>query len=245
MLKTKRTAAFYFALIGALPIPAILLLNLLSGGSDLTSIAKDPLNLMFEMGAERNGVLFFPMFVILVCTLLPQMEYRNNTWKQVFASPQTKSKLFLAKFLNINLLILMFLLSTLVLMFIAVLITHVALPELNLLNQPFNPLRLLARTANTYITMLALCTLQFWMGLRFRNFIVPVAIGLALWIMGMMMIFEFKSDMVEFYPYSFYIAPYMPELQSKLLQVALTSTAYLGLFLLLGFLDFRRRRLTS
>jgi hypothetical protein len=39
----------------AVVIPAILLLNMLTGGEDLTAIHKDPLNGIFELGAERTG----------------------------------------------------------------------------------------------------------------------------------------------------------------------------------------------
>ena len=245
MLKTKRTAAFYFTLAGAAPVPAIFLLNVLTGGGDLAAIRKDPLNLMFEMGTERNGLVFFPMFVILVCTLLPQIEYRNNTWKQVFAAPQTKGAVFLAKFLSINGLIALFLLANLVYLSLAIVATHFFHPALDLLHQPFDATRLLARTANAYVTMLALCTFQFWLGLRFRNFIIPTAVGFALWITGMMMSLEFQSSLVDFFPYSFQTFPFLSTLQPKITQVAWTSVGYATLFLLLGFLDFRRRRLTA
>jgi lantibiotic transport system permease protein len=245
ILKTKRTASFYFTLAGAVPVPLIFLLNVLTGGVDLEATRIDPLNAMFELGAERNGILFFPIFVILVCTLLPQIEYRNNTWKQVFASPQTKGDLFLSKFLNINLLILLFLIASLVFMSLAILIIHFFHPELDLIHQPFDATRLLVRTANSYITMLALCAFQFWLGLRFRNFIIPVAVGLALWFAGMMMTFEFKSDLVDYFPYSFQTFPFIPEFQPKMTQVAWTSVGYATLLLLLGFLDFRRRRLIA
>ena len=245
MLKTKRTASFYFTLVVASLIPAIFLLNVLTGGGDLKSISHDPLNAIFELGAERNGIIFFPMFVILVCTLLPQIEYRNNTWKQVFAAPQTKGAVFLAKFLNINGLILLFLLASLFFMLLAIVVTHFYEPALDLLHQPFNATKLLARTSNAYVTMLAVCAFQFWLGLRFRNFITPIAVGLGLWITGMMMSFEFQSSLVDFFPYSFHTFPLIPKLQPKMTQVAWTSAAYATLFLLLGFLDFRRRRLTA
>lgn len=245
ILKTKRTAAFYFALIGAAPIPAILLLNVLTGGSDLAAIRKDPLNAIFELGAERNGLVFFPMFVILVCTLLPQIEYRNNTWKQVFASPQTKTAVYFAKFLNINLLIFLFLVANLVFLLLAIVVMHFFYPALDLLRQPFDVTRLLALTANAYVTMLALCTFQFWLGLRFRNFIIPTAVGFALLFTGMIMALEFKSKLVDFYPYSFQVFPFMSSLQPKLTQVACTSVVYAAFFLLLGFLDFQRRKLTA
>lgn len=245
ILKTKRTASFYFTLAGAAPIPAIFLLNVLTGGGDLNAIRKDPLNGIFELGLERNGVMFLPLFVILVCTLLPQIEYRNNTWKQVFAAPQTKGNVFLAKFLNINLLIALFLIANLAYLSLAIVATHFFDPALDLLNQPLNVTRILVYTANAYITMLAICAFQFWLGLRFRNFIIPTAVGLVLWIAGMMMSFEYQSGIVYYFPYSFQTFPFITKLQPKLTQVAWTSAGYAALFLLLGFLDFRRRRLTA
>ena len=242
MLKTKRTASFYFTIVMAVVIPAILLLNMLTGGEDLTAIRKDPLNGIFELGAERTGFLFLPMFVILVCTLLPQIEYRNNTWKQVFATPQTKGHVFLAKLLNVHLLLILFLIANLIFLSMVVVITHLSIPSLQLLQQPFNTATLLVRTANMYLVMLALCSLQFWLGLRFRNFIIPISVGLVLWILGMILVFE-ESHLVDYFPYSFQVFPTVAQLQPKLAQVAWTSIGYAALFLLLGFLDFRRRRL--
>ena len=245
ILKTRRTASSYLAVFAALPIPAIFLLNIFTDGGDLRAIQKDPFNLMFEMGMERSGVLFFPIFVILVCTLLPQIEFRNNTWKQVFASPQTKSNVFFAKFININLLILLFLFASLGFMLVAIVITHFYVPSLDMLNQPFDAAALLVRTINSYITMLALCSLQFWLGLRFRNFIIPIGIGLALWFAGMILLFTTKSNFLEYYPYSFQALTFIQEAKPKMPQVVLTSVAYATLFLLLGYLDFRKRRLAS
>ncbi|MGN6402077.1 MAG: ABC transporter permease [Flavisolibacter sp.] len=243
ILKTKRAASFYFTLVIAAFIPAILLLNLLTGGADLKAVAQDPLNRIFELCAERTGIAFLPLFVILVCTLLPQIEYRNNTWKQVFASPQTKGSVFLAKFLNINRLILFFLIANLAFMLVMVVVAHFSNPALHLLHQPFDAYALLLRTVNTYMMMLALCSLQFWLGLRYRNFIIPIAVGLVLWITGMVLIFE-ESNAVHFFPYSFQVFPLVSKLQPKMAQVAWTSAGYAALFLLLGFLDFRKRRLT-
>ncbi|HYE56131.1 MAG TPA: ABC transporter permease [Chitinophagaceae bacterium] len=245
LLKTKRTAGFYFTLIAAALIPAIFLLNILTGGSDLAAISKDPLNTMLEMDIQRSGLVFFPIFVILVCTLLPQVEYRNNTWKQVLTSPQTKANIFFAKFLNINLLVLLFLAANLVFMLLVIVVTHFSNPALNLLNQPLDELRLLVRIGNSYVTMLALCAFQFWLGLRFRNFIIPIAIGFALWFTGMMMTFEFQSGLVEFFPYSFQILPFMSAFQPKMAQVAWSSAGYAMLFLLIGFLDFRSKRMNA
>ncbi|HEX8316382.1 MAG TPA: ABC transporter permease [Flavisolibacter sp.] len=242
-LKIKRTAAFYFTLAGAAVVPVIFLLNVLSDGIEDTR--KDPLNSIFKLGSEMNGLVIFPMFVILICTLLPQIEYRNNTWKQVLTSPQTKANVFMAKFLNIHLLIVVFLVANLLFMSITVVAAHFIDPTLDLLNQPFNGTRLLVNTLNSYLTILAVCAIQFWIGLRSKNFIVPIAFGLALWLAGTIMVFEYHSSFANYFPYSFHTFSMYAKIKSQINQVVWTSAGYAFLFLFIGFLDFRRRRVNQ
>ena len=119
LLKT-RTASFYLTLIGAAVGPVMYLLNVLIDENEIDPSEKDPLNAIFKILSDMNGTALFPLFVILICTLLPQIEYRNNTWKQVFASPQTKVNVFLAKFMNVHLLMLVFLIATHLFMFLTI-----------------------------------------------------------------------------------------------------------------------------
>jgi hypothetical protein len=186
LLKT-RTASFYLTLIGAAAGPVIYLLNILLDEGESDSLKKDPLNALFKILSEMNGVALFPLFIILICTLLPQIEYRNNTWKQVFASPQTKANVFLAKFMNVHLLMLVFLIATHLFMFLTIVGINFIKPTLNLFKHPLNGSTVLINAANAYILLLAVCAIQFWMGLRFRNFIVPIGIGFALWLTGTIM----------------------------------------------------------
>lgn len=243
ILKTKKTAAFYFTLIGAAVVPVIFLLNVLGDGLDSTR--KDPLNSIFKLSGDMNGLAFFPMFIILVCTLLPQIEYRNNTWKQVLTSPKTKATVFLSKFFNIHLLILLFLVASHLFMFLAILAANFIDPSLHLLHHSLDGYTVLARAVNSYLVLLALCAIQYWMGLRFKNFIVPIAVGLALWLTGTLLVFEYHSRIANYFPYSFHIFPIFNDVKASLNQVAWTSLSYAAVFLLLGFLDFKRRRRIS
>ena len=61
ILKTKRTAAFYFTLIGAAIVPFTFLLNLLADGIEDTR--KDPLNSILKLQSEMNGLVIFPLFI--------------------------------------------------------------------------------------------------------------------------------------------------------------------------------------
>jgi hypothetical protein len=244
ILKTKRTAAFYFTLVGAAVIPCTYLVNVAIDGIEEDAV-KDPFNAIFKMSSEMNSLVFFPWFVILICTLMPQIEYKNNTWKQVFASPQTKANVFTAKFISIHLLILVFVVAHLLFMFAAAVATHFIVSELDLLNQPLDLRKLLVNNTNMYLTVLAIGAIQFWLGLRFKNFIVPIGIGLALWLTGTLMVFESHSTYAKYFPYSFQIFSSSPSVKSQLNQVEWTSLGYSIIFLILGFIDLRRRRLTA
>lgn len=243
MLKTKRTASFYFTLIGAAVVPVIFLLNVLGDGLDSTK--KDPLNLLFKLLAEMNGLAFFPWFVILICTLLPQIEYRNNTWKQVFTSPQPKVSVLTAKFVNIHLLMLLFLVSTHLFMFLAIALANFIDPALGLYKNPLNGRTVLVNAANTYVTMLALGAIHFWLGIRFKNFIVPIAVGLALWLTGTLLVLQFNSSMAYYFPYSYQAISLSPKHKLHLEQVLWTSAGYAVLVLLLTYFDLKRRRLSA
>jgi hypothetical protein len=243
ILKTKRTAAFYFTLIGAAVIPVTYLVNAALDG--ISDIRNDPFNAVFNISAQMNGLVIFPMFVILVCTLMQQLEYRNNTWKQVFTSPQSKADIYIAKFLNIHLLLLLFHVATIIFMFVAALATHFLIPELRLLHQPLDINLVLENSANSYVTALAMCTIQFWLGLRIKNFIVPIAVGLALWLTGTLMVVEMHASYTKYFPYSFHVVNGFPKHKADLSVIRWNSLGYAVLFLVLGFLDFRRRRMSA
>ena len=190
-----------------------------------------------------NGI--FPLFIVLVCTLLSQIENKNNTWKQVLTSPQTKSTVFMAKFLNIHLLILLFLVANHLFMWVVTIAIHFIIPELNVLQQPLNYYAVLMNIMNTYIFLLAVSAIQFWIALRFKNFIVSIAVGLVLWLTGTVLVFEYHSDFAYYFPYSLQTFTHNPAASSKLNTIAFTSLGYAFLFLVIGFLDFRRRRLSA
>lgn len=244
ILKTRRTASLYFTIIAAAVVPLMFLLDVSFDGVSAPN-RKDPLNAFFREGFTIIGVVIFPMFVILICTLLPQIEYRNNTWKQVFASPQPMARVFIAKFLNVHLLILIFLVSYNISMALSAVAVHFIDPSLNLLNQPLDGYKLLARNANAYIAIIAISAIQFWIGLRVKNFIIPVAIGIAMWFAGCMMLLEFHTGYADLFPYTYLAFITFPKYEPQIVNIQFNSVGYAVLFLIIGFIDFNRRRMKS
>lgn len=243
VLKSKRTAAFYFTLIGAAVIPFILLFTIISHGlPEEEKTGKDPINAMFNLSSGMTGLALFPLFIVLTCTLLPQIEFKNSTWKQVLTSPQKKEDVFVAKFLNIHLLMILFLLASHLFIWVVVIASHFILPQFNILNHSFDAKKVLEDNAHTYLSGVGICAIQFWIGLRSRNFIVPVAIGIALWLLGTLLVLEYHSSASPYFPYSFPAIRFSSVFSPRLNQVEWTSLGYSFVFVIIGLIDFKRRR---
>lgn len=244
ILKTKRTASFYLALGAAFFGPFMSMLDLTLDGVDPGSrniIFSKMLTDKFDV----TGAMLLPVFIILICTLLSQIEYKNHTWKQVLAAPQTKAQIFLAKYVNVHLLIITFLVFNFLMMLLAAVILHFIEPSLDVLNQPINGLDVLMIRVRAYAALLALTSIQFWLGLRFRNFIAPIGIGMGLWLAGSIMVFEADASLTEFFPYSFHAFGVNPQFKPADDTYLVMSLIYAILFLVVGFLDFRRRRMNG
>lgn len=239
LLKTRRTSAFYLAFISGTFGMLICLLDFLVDGVPVDDKSR-VFDVMMTDKFQVSAFLMFPLFIILVCTLLPQIEYRNNAWKQVLASPQSKGMVYAAKYLVAQLLLLVFLFSDLLLMALGALILHVMEPALGVLNQPVDLAEMFRLRAIVYIALLPMCALQFCLGLRMKNFIAPIGIGIALWIIGSILVLELKADFARFFPYSYHTLGNFSDSQAADNSYLVFACGYAALFLSLGFLDFKR-----
>lgn len=244
-LKTKRTASIYLAILGAAFGPLMSLLDVLLDEGITKNDEDLYLAKMFTTKFQMVGFLVFPFFIILITTLMAQVEYKNNAWKQVLTSPQTKLNIFAAKFINIHKLILVFLVATQVFTLVNAVVIHFRYPWLNLFSQPIDFTAVLRTVTDSYISLLALCVIQFWLGLRLRNFIAPIGIGIGLWFVGSVMMLEVETPAARYFPYSFHVYSAFPQYKAGLSTVFVMSTIYSVVFLAIGYIDFGRRRMSS
>ena len=245
LFKTKRTIALYFTIAAAAFGPFMSMLDLVFDGIDKEH-EKDIFNELFTTKFVMVGAVLLPWFIILISTLLAQIEYRNNTWKQVLTSPQTKAGIFFAKFINIQLLIFLFLFINHLLMLINVIILHFMHPSFHILSQPLDWPEIADTVVRSYLALLGVCAIQFWLALRFKNFLAPVAIGISAWFVGSILVIQLKAGFAEYFPYSYHAYAWFPEYQDKdLTGIYLTSAGYAVLFLIIGFSNFKRRRMSA
>lgn len=238
MLKTKRTASWYFTLLSAVLIAFLFVL-----GKAYDDPVKDHLTMVFTNGLQGLNLVIIPIFIILVCTMLPQIEYRNNAWKQVLSSPQKMWKIYLSKFLNVQMFIASFIGIFYLAMILFAVIINAADPSLGLFKSQPDWFKITQDFGNTYLAAMAIGVSQFIIGLRFRNFVAPIGIGFALWLSGLFILFEFDKAISKFIPYTY---PTMWTFQKQFEvtpgTVNLYSFGYAVLFFCLGYWWFTRRK---
>lgn len=205
LIKAKRSAALWICILGAGFMPAIFTLVMILNPKEFLKepdFAANPWQALFGIAWQSFLIFLLPLFVIIVCSMIVQIEYKNNTWKQVFASPQSIGNIFFSKYSTILLMILfLFVMFNLFLMGGAILA--------NLINSKYTFLRsnlqinsILKMDLKSFVSLLGIISIQYWLSLRIKNFIVPIGIGLCLLITAM--IIQRWEHIYKFpYAYSF------------------------------------------
>ena len=178
LLKTKRSAASWLCIIGGFFVPTIHLIYFLV--KKLTINNKESIGHNWEkyfgdLMHNMEGFLL-PMGVILASSLITQMEFKNNTWKQLHTTPQSYTTIFLAKFSVILIMLFKYFLY----FNIGILLSG-AIPCLifeSLPNEDFPFWILLNANSKIFILCLPIVAIQYLISLHFKNFLVPVGIGL-------------------------------------------------------------------
>lgn len=237
LLKTKRTALWYLMVLSATSVPLIFVMDVCFDGISPEN-SKNPLSALYVEGLKGINYLILPMFTILVCTLLPQIEYRNNTWKQVLAAPQTKAQIFISKFAMVQLFILLFLAVFLISTVMGSIAINSIDPSIRLFDHRMDWNKIVIYVARTYLAVFAVSVIQFIVGLMVKNFIVPIAVGFILWITGNLLLFEMHSSLINVFPYSYSAMVMFPEFESSLTLIQWSSMGYGALFLIIGYTLF-------
>ena len=185
-LKRKRSYTLPLVAGSAVFIPTIIFLARFRQIDALPSLYRAPRfwEGLWLQAWESMALMILPMAIMLVASLITQIEYRNNAWKQVHATPQPLTTIFTAKLAVILLLIVQ-----LIAFFNIALYLAGILPALifRTVDAPASPLpfeHFLKRDLAFMIDVLPIVALQYLLALRLKSFVAPLGIGMALWILS-------------------------------------------------------------
>jgi hypothetical protein len=189
-LKRKRSLTSWLVLVGAFFTPFIILISRIKNYDKLSvlNMQDDFWEKLWNQAGESMMIFFLPMGIILATGLITQIEYKNNTWKQLHTTPQRFITIFLSKLL----VILVLMIAVFVFYNLALYLSAV-IPSLFFAAAPYpqEPIRysyFLGENLKFFIDSLPILGLQFLISLQFRNFLVPVGVGFVIWMLGIGMV---------------------------------------------------------
>jgi hypothetical protein len=180
---------------------------------------------------------------MLLVSLITQIEDRNNGWKQVHAAPVPLAAIFAAK-----LIVILALVAGLIALFtgaiyLAGILPAVLLPSVPVPPRAFPLAAFLRRDLDFFVDTMPIVAIQYFLALRLRTFLAPLAIGMALWILSIGTISWYYNFVI---PYSHAGLDYLIVEYHRVRPLPASPRAIAGVcfvvFTVVGYTAYRARR---
>lgn len=206
-IKTKRSASNWLSLIGGFFIPIIMTIVFFYTDKTINDDGLFGWQKLYNNSWQNMAIFLLPMGMILAGSLITQIENKNNTWKQVHATPQSYTNIFFSKFTVIILMTVKFFIYFNIGILLSAIIPTIFL-EGGLPNQTYPYWDVLKLNGKVFIACMPILAFQYFLSLRFKNFIVPIGIGFVM-LIGTMIGFAWKY--IYFSPFSFTMYTVIPK----------------------------------
>ncbi|MDX6271778.1 MAG: lantibiotic transport system permease protein [Acidobacteriota bacterium] len=189
-LKKKRSLASWLVVAGAAFTPSIILMSRIKNAGKLTALyaSNDFWQKLWNQTWESMAVFLLPFGIILAAGLIAQIEYKNNTWKQLHTTPQGFATIFCAKFLVLLIMLVEVFVLFNVGMYLSAVIPSMLFSNLPYPAAPIPYMYFLKANINFFLDCLPILALQYLLSLQFKNFLVPIGTGFAIWFLGVGML---------------------------------------------------------
>lgn len=199
--KLKGTFASWLILVGAFFIPVLYLIYYLTKSTGkITPEGLNPWDKFFGLHFMAAGPLLVPLFIVLLTSLILQIEHKADGLKKIFSLPVPRWCFFGAKILIVLLLILV----TYIFFLLFVLGTGFLLgyckPGLDLhLFQP-NYMLYLKALFRSFVAVLGILGIQFWLSIKIKNFMIPLGVGIVMIVAALTV---HRAEEAIFFPYTY------------------------------------------
>jgi len=185
-LKRRRSLTTWLVIGSAGFVPAIIFLSRFRRIDALPALHRDPQfwERLWVQAWESMALMILPFAVMLTVSLLTQIEDRTNGWKQLHAAPLPLWAIFLAKLVIALVLIVQMLLAFTAAIYLTGLLPALVFTGVDVPSAAFPWTRFLRRDVVFLADALPIVGLQYLLALRFRSFLAPLAIGMAMWILS-------------------------------------------------------------
>lgn len=232
-LKTKRSLALWIVIIGGFFTPAIVTVARIIQYRTLPSIyaSDDFWKLLWQNSWESMALFLLPLGAILTTSLITQIEYRNNTWKQLHTLPLNLTTIFFSKLFLVLVIMLGFFVLFNIGIYLSALIPYWVIGGVPYPEAPIPFQYFLEQDLKYFVDCLPIVAFQYLLSLKYRHFLVPVGTGFILWV-GALASLSWKYGYII--PYTYCMFTY---LQGGVVNKAVTPTINIHLLACVYFVS--------
>jgi lantibiotic transport system permease protein len=183
-LKTKRSLASWIVTIGGFFTPTIVTIVRLVQHKTLPALysSNDFWRLLWQNSWESMAIFLLPMGVVLTTSLITQIEYKNNTWKQLHTTPLSLTTIFFSKLAVILLMMFQFFVLFNIGVYLSAVIPYLLVSGVPYPKATFPYSYFLEQNLFYFVDCMPIVALQYLISLKFKNFLVPVGVGFIIWV---------------------------------------------------------------
>jgi lantibiotic transport system permease protein len=204
-LKRKHSLASWIVIIGAFFTPAIIIVVRVMHYDKMQMIySSDKFWKQLWMTSWESMALFLlPIGVVLATSLITQIEYKNNTWKQLHTFPLSLTTIFFSKLAIIIVMMFQFFVLFNIGIYLSALVPYLLVSGVSYPKAPIPFVPFLKENMLFFIDCMPIIALQYLISLKYKNFLVPVGVGFAIWIAALGGL-SWKYGYIIPYTYSMY-----------------------------------------
>lgn len=198
--KTRRTPAIWIMVLGPLFLSALVFLIYFFKGEDIVRHGMNPYDAFLSMGWNNSAFFLIPLFVVILNSLILNIEHSNGGWKMLLTSPVSRLNIYLSKWTVINLLSFLTHLFFALFLLGFVFLLSVLKPKIGFDGYEPDLQRFFWWSLKIFIATLGLSTLQYQFSLWMKNSFKSIGIGLMGVISGLILM---RWEHIDYYPYAF------------------------------------------
>lgn len=198
VLKLKGTAALRLVLgLGTLPV-LIIFLVFYFRGAPLLEAGQSPWVPYLHNAWRTEATLLLPLFVVLLTSLVVQVEHRANAWKHLHTQPVMRGVLFCSKLLVLLGLSLLAQVLHAALLLLTGWLLEVLRPGLGFQHYAAPLGDVAAAVLRIYVGTAGILAVQYVASLAWRSFVGPVALGLVGTVLALTVLRLVHADLLPY-----------------------------------------------
>jgi len=241
-LKKKRSLASWLVIVGAFFTPLVII------GARMVRYEKLPgiyaSNKFWESlwisSWESMAIFLLPVGLILAMSLITQLEYKNNTWKQLHTTPQSLTVIYFSKLTTVFVMTFQFFILFNIGIYLAGVIPYL-LFSIPYPKDPIPLLHFIKEDLFYFVDCLPIIGLQYLISLRFKNFLVSIGAGFILWVFALSSLSWTYGHLV---PHTYSMLDYLKVVgkYNRPINIHLLAGIYFVLFTVVGYVLYITRR---